>query len=835
MEHKMRMLLTALGVILGVSMFLAVSILNQSMLRTFEEINMNSGGRTDVIVTKNNAFSSSDLKYIKSLEGVEYIAPFSSDYVRLKNIKGEKEWVRVKGIDIGLDRAIRDYHISEGEWFSGSEEREIIINKKSAGQLGLSCNDIVYLPTNTGEKKYRVVAIIEDKGAGLPFWHPEMYAPIDSITFDSGHRNIYGRIDLDISDDSLIVPTAEKIKKHFGDVVNTQTLTERLSMAKRNMGGMVMGFYCVLAVVIFVGCFLIYNTFMVIVMERIQLIGLLRTLGMDKKQTIRMILVEGVLLGIVGTIVGIALGLGIAWGLLNLMSKSINIDYSGFIINPSNIVSASVIGLVMPILSCLIPGRRASKYVPIQALKITDSTYSASDKKKGIFKRYKTLFGMLLIVIFVINFEVLARYTDSELINNVVLPMSLPVAFLGVIFIIPFLLEKTVNIVNGLTKSMMSGRTILSTRNLLRNKSRTSITVSIVIIGITMSIGFSGMFNSVTETVVSLLDRSLKGDIVVHIDWNLEDDNNMRKLKSIRKAPGVECAYYLREEYFQDDDKRWIKIMGVKPDEHKATGYFDMIEGDSDEVYARMETGERVAVVGEYYSKELGLRVGDTINLKGRTKKYQFTIAGIINDMNPEVAYIDRDILDDMYGGKGANAIIVKVVEDTDIDALRDKISDDIIKDDSVSVETSYEMRETMKKEVMSGTEPFDVINVVTLIVALFGLMNTLLMSILERRREIGMLRSIGSSKSHIRRMIFGESITMGLFSIIIGTLTGFAFVREANTAMGGMFGVSINMYMPYNFVIVSCIAVFICAFAAAIYPSNLAVKTGIVEAIKGE
>jgi len=834
--HKVRTILTALGVVLGVALMLAVGILNQSMLKTFEQINMRAGGNTDIVVTKYNSFSAKDIEYINSIEEVITAVPMTIDNTKVENMKKENLDALILGIDISRERQIRNYELMSGEWFSDRKAREIIINEKTSKELGKDVNDLLSIPTRTGIKDYRIVGIIENRGAGLPSNDIEMYAPIDAVSYDFRRNGIFTRMDLDIDHDAFIVSVAESIKNKFGDDVDTLTLTENLSMAKRNMAAMKTGFYAILAAVIFVGCFLVYNTFSVIVLERTQMIGILRSIGMNKKQTIKMILVEGVLLGFIGTVIGLVLGFFVASGLLNLMSSSIKIEFNQYVFSLKNVVMASVVGLTIPIASCLIPAFKAGKYSPIQAIKVVDSMQYTKKGKTGFFRKYRTKLGVILILIFFINFEIVARCFKNDLIYYIVLPITLPIVFMGIFFITPFLLEKTVNFIDVLSRIAFGKRTVLSTRNLLRNKSRTSITVSIITIGVVMSVGFKGMFYSVRESAAVEVDRSLKGDLVINTWWDLSYPEHAKKYKELKKLSGIEDVGYSREEWFEDERGRWQRILGIHPDEHARLSYFDIKEGNREEIYSKMASGERIAVVGQYYWDELGLNIGDSITVSGARKEYTFNIGGFVNDKQSNVVYIHRDMLDEMYGGKYGNSFIIKTEYGVDIDSLKNIVKSEIVKDESAEVATTYQLRETIKKEIITGTEPFDVINIITIVVALFGLMNTLLMSIIERKREVGMLRSIGASKKHIQRMIFGESLIMGIFSIVTGVFFGIVLSREANLLIGIIMNVgNVDFYIPYDFILMSTLAVLVCAIIAAFYPSRIALKTKIIDAIKGE
>ncbi|QNU66196.1 ABC transporter permease [Ruminiclostridium herbifermentans] len=837
-EHKVRTFLTGIGIVLAVALVLGVDILNRSMLGTLQDIYMGSGHKTDIIAIKSGDFTSNDIKYIKGIPNVSLLAPLSACLVKLDSPLMSKVDAGVKGIDIKTDQKMRDYYFLEGGWFSSKYKRELIIDKTTASKIGVSCYDNVRLSTRTGDKIYKVIGIIEPRGAGLPSWIIEMYAPLETITADSGFANCFNRIDIALDDEEMAMSISEEIKKHFTDTdIETQTLVERQQMANRTMSNIRMGFNVVLSVIIFAGCMLIYNTFCLIINERIQLIGMLKAIGMGKYQTIKMILCEGIVLGLVGTFFGVLLGLGIGKILIPLVSKisrlgSIDVEY--FIISPKSVITSVAIGLITPLISCLLPAYKASKYSPIQALKnnttYTNLNYNSKNEKKKFF------IGLIFILTFFLGSEVLTKFLDSK-ISTVIMPLMILFMFMGFIILSPLIIGNISTAFEIIMKKCFKINQILSVRNITRNINRTAITTSVIIIGIAMSIGLNGLFNSIKESSAKEVEKSFKSDIIIRTSQGSSIEDFENKINLIKKTQGVNYVYYTGSAWSKDKNNDSQLITGIKVPDQIKMGYFDILSGDLNETYIKMNEREKVAIVGQYYSKNLGYKTGDILNIKGISKEYPFVITTIVNTsvQNGNIVYIDRDILDSIYSQKHCDFIGVKANADTDISALREKIDKTIIKDSSIIVSTAHEYKEMVRNETLKATTIFSSINIIIIIIALFGLVNTLLMGVLERKHEIGILRSIGSSKKQIKNTILGESMLIGVLGTVIGFIAGISFVMELKTCMENISNVSLSLYLPYKSIYTLLILTLLGSFVASIFPFRMAVKVGIIDAIKGE
>ncbi len=824
---KIRTLFTSIGIILSVSLMIIIGVLNLSMYKTFKNIYTNESDNTDIIVKKNNGFSEQDIQFIQKIDGVAALTPKCSLDVSIYN-NGKKEKVWTKGISVDTDRNLRDYLFIEGNWFSSKNSREIIINKQSAESLGIKYNDDIKVHTRSGAFNYKVIGIVEDKNLGSS-QKLEMYTPLTAITSDSGFAGWYYILNIDVSKDELIDEVAYKIKNKFGNIVSTQTLTENLKVAKKSLDNIKMGLYAILIIVILSGMLFIYETFIIIIYERINTIGMLKALGMNKRQMIKMFLTEGLLLGIFGSAVGAVIGIFGSFVVLKIIKAAVYTNLSGFDISPSIFFTSIAVGLLMSIFACIIPAIKAGKYSPVKALKQNEQ-YNMQ-KKVHVFPKLRLIIGLSMMVLSFFYFNIVEyNITSDTAIRNFLLPIGYVLIFISFIIINPILMGRFLAITNAVIKKFFRREVILSTRNLARNSSRTNVIISFIVISVAVSIGFNGMFNSLKQSMQFHLSNSINSDIIINTNWNLDNKESFDKYNRLENISEIDWIYYTRNEFFKDNNNESHTIIGIDKKKIREFGNIEILQGSAEYFFNESLNNKRTALVGKYYIKN-GYKIGDKISLPGKNKTFEFEIVGIVNDFiyNGKIVYIHRDMLDNMMENKLCNNIYIKSNKNTDVNLLINTIDSKIIQNDSSSISSSLDYKKELENEISSSSFIFDIINIIVLLIAVLGLMNAILISILRRKSEISMLRSIGSTQRFIQKMIFHESIIMIVYGTITGIILGTALAWKTKAIMESVNYSSIKFYIPFGFLIQIVFIVVIFSMIATIYPSLKASRTPII------
>lgn len=827
-SDKIRTLFTSVGIILSVSLIIIIGVLNLSMYKTFKHIYTESGGSTDIVVKKNNGFSEKDIEFINNIEGVQAIAPMCALNVKVYQ-NGIKQKVWTKGVSVDKDREMRNYSFIDGNWFTSENSREIIINEESARKLQIKYNDNVKLSTRAGTYSYKVVGIIENKGAGSSN-ELEMYTPLLAITGDSGFEGWHYALDINVEKDEQINDIAYIIQNEYGKIVTTKTLTEHLKVARKSLNNINMGFYVILIIVILSGMLFIYDTFIINLYERINNIGMLKAIGMNKRQMMKVFLWEGFLLGIFGSLTGAILGIFASMAILNVIKNMVYSNLKSFDISPGIFFLSIAIGFVISIVSCMIPAIKASNYSPVAALRHTEDYYESNKKKnKTLIYRIKFIMGIIMILLSFFYFNIIEQYITSDSpIRNFLLPIAYLLIFISFMLLNPMIMEKFLYIIKLISQKLLKREIILSTRNLARNSNRTNVIISFIVISIAISIGFNGMFNSLKQSMDYQMNKSVNCDILINTTWNLSVQDYEDKYTMLESLPDVKWLYYNRIEYFKDDDNESNTMIGVDSEKYKELGDTEILDGSLDDFY----NDENVVLVGKYYIQNLGYKIGDSILLPGKSEDHEFLIAGIVNDFlyNGKVTYLHRDKLDNMMGNKLCNNIYIKSSNASNINDLINKIDSQIIKNDSSTITSSNDYIDNLRNEVSSSSWIFDIINILVLVIAVLGLANAILISILKRKDEISMLRSMGATQKFIQKMIFNESIITIVYGIIMGTILGIILAWRTKAIMEKVNYISLSFHVPFNFLCYIIIIVFICSIAATIYPASKASKTPIVD-----
>lgn len=578
-------------------------------------------------------------------------------------------------------------------------------------------------------------------------------------------------------------------------------------------------------IAIFVGAFIIQNTFRIILLQRTKELSLLRALGTSKRQIYRLVISESLFMSIVGSGLGIGLGIGLAVAVKEgLKYFEFGLPDGPLVLTPSAAATGIAIGVTVTILSSILPARKASQVSPLEAIRDSVST----PRRKSLLLRL--LFGSVVSSFgFVLLFGVLYEFLDLPNLTSLQqVGFGAAVIFIGISIITPSITKPFVLIFDKVYKALFGILGKLAIENSKRTPRRTASTASALMIGLTLISLANVITTSFKAQATELVQEVVLADYQV-------------SAAQVFSSPGIPTG--LSEELLALDE-----VTKLSRSRATIVGFEDrpLILGAVDETVFDLIKTEDIAGSKEDFLKQdaIGvlkqkaerdnIQIGDTITLTIPEKGDQtFTVSYIFDWSTPPPAefFLLLNNYDFFTDESLDTEIYFNVVEKTEsVDKLINEIVD---KYPGVAVRDQDGLVEEANNQIQQLLNVIYGFLSISIFVALFGITNTLSLSVYERTREIGLMRAIGTYRKQIRRMIFIESSIISIFGAFLGTGLGIFFAWSLIQALAdegfSVFRVSISQTMLW--IAISVVA----GVIAAILPAIKAARQNILEAISYE
>lgn len=798
-----------------------------------EQTLLNSSGKSDINISIPSGFTHEDINWLKGNASIENISTILQMQSKIDTSVESSQFSHytVNGIIPTQEMKIRKYDVQEGEMFTDlSDERVALISQKNANLMNLVVGDTIKLQINGKTIEYKISGLLDNTGAGFADVNIPVYIPLKTLQKDAGIDTV-NKIDLSVGgDEELITSVSENIRKHFGSQATINNFESNYRVAQNDVQTMKIGFNILSIIIFFISLYFIYNIFLVSVYQRINTIGILKTLGISKQNTFALIMREALIVGVIGTISGIVLG--IVLGKTLLVISEDNTIGELMHIPMSSIIMCVAGGILMPVVASMIPALKASRYSPIGALTANESSYYEKGKSKSFWSKFSTIFGFpCLLIAFAISFIMEPLLKDG--MAYVIMMVEVIFFTLAIILLLPLIVIISTKILTPIFK-LFKGEGVYTCRNIIRNKNRNSIVVATLVIGMIMILGFNGLFNSFRSSAGNFVDRTFKYDL--YVEGKLETyGTEAQVVEKLKATESITYTAQVRAENIQDEKSELnCRLFGIVGEDYKQVAGFDIIEGDTNEALNQIDTDPYACVIGSYLSDLYELKIGDYYTFSVSDKEVKLKISAIINSLTQDgrVIYMNKDTLDEIYGNKKISCIYIKVADGTDTAVVKEKLND-VFSNQSTYILSISEIRKDWTDEIVKGTKIFDALNIIVLLIGILLLINTLVMSSFERRREYGLIRSIGARRSSIVKIILLESVAFTSVGIIFGVLGSLAFAYFATNGMAGALNLKVNLDYPIRFAVIVSLIMVISSLIASLYPAITASRQNITEIIK--
>lgn len=839
-SRKWRSLMTAVAVIFGIALVAGTYVLTDTTNEAFDEIFTKSIAGTDVTVTGKSLvdqpdgstpdFSASTLEDVEAVPGVKSAAGaiFSSGAILDSEGESTGSGFAPQFISSLLPPVFETLDYVEGHEPDGPGQ--VSLDQSAAERADLAVGDELQLMGTGRAVPFELVGLTQLGGASFGG------TSIAQVTLPeaqklTGKQGRYDQISIAAEEGVSAEELKQRVQQALPDTLLVETAQENADRnandIKEGLSFLTIALLAFAAIALFVGSFVIFNVFSITVAQRTREFGMLRTLGAGRGQILRTVLIESFLIGLVGALIGILVGIGLAKGLSAVM-KAVGADLpaNALAILPRTIIVSLVIGIGVTMVASLIPAVRSTRVPPIAAL---SETLTIAGKNRIVLRTViavlLTLLGLALILPVLIGGE--DGGSAAGMIGGGAVCVVIAISIFA-----PRLVRPAASVVGAPLERIggLTGR--LARENAQRNPSRTAVTSAALMIGLAL-VAFVTVFASgLNSSVTKVIDESLPGEITLQGPGGFTPIPP-ESVAAARDVDGVEAASGVRYASVEVDGST-TQISSVDPAAITKVLNLSWKEGDDADLTGM--TDDQI-VIGDKLADEHDLGVGDEVTIEAQNgAKPELTVAAIMDTDDLELAgqgIITQDVMQRELGVDVDFVGLVKLDPGVDSDAVQEQIESTLDKPfPTVDVLNQDELKDNQKQQINGLLAMIYVLLALAVVVSLVGIVVTLILSIYERTRELGMLRSIGMSRRQVKRMVRYEAVITAVIGALTGLVLGVIFAFLIGIPLSGE---GFALSYPIGTLIFILVLTAIAGVLAAIYPARKAAKLDVLEAVSYE
>ena len=838
-KHALRSLLTIAGIVIGVSVFFAMHAANESVFNAFQETVRRIAGATELQITAGDpGFSEDVLDRVQSLPQVAVAAPVI-EAVANTGLAGQGNLL-VLGVDLTGDRSLRDYDLDSGDaeviddpLVFLAQPDSLILTHEFAARNGLASGSKLALQTMEGLKQFTVRGILRSGGMAAAFGGNlaimDIYAA--QKVFGMGRR--FDRIDIGLKEGVSLPQGQASLRQLLGPGFEVDPPSGRGQHFEELMSVYEMTMNVASLFALFIGTFIIYNSFAIAVTQRRAEIGILRALGATRGQIRVLFLGESAVAGLAGSALGIGFGLLMAQGLTastntfmeSVMGASANADR--MLVQPWLLVTAAAVGVITSMVAAFLPARNAARVDPVKALqKGQYQVLSAGENRRR--RAAAVAASVIAAGCIVFGRSQAAFYTGYFL------------AVLAMLLLTPALSLYLSKVLRGPLKWLRPVEGALAADSLIQSPRRTSATVAALMLSLALVIALGGMARASYLEISEWMDNTMSPDFFVTTSDNISTrtyhfPDSMGD--GLRRIPGIAEVQPVRVVRINFRGKPVMLVAIDSQSIARRTRGQRVTAGDFDEMY-RAVSAQKGLIIADNLAQLDKLKLGETLEIASPTGVLRQPIAGILTDFSNQLGtiFIDRALYRRLWKDDAVDVFRIYLARGAVAADVKSRILDQFARERRLFVLSNKEVRSYVFKVTdqwfgMTYLQLF-----VAVLVAILGIVNTLTVSITDRRRELGVLRAVGALRNQIRHTIWMEALAIGTIGLVLGVAAGAVNLFYQLTIVRQSFaGIALDYRFPFGIVGLLAPVILGAAFGSALFPAESAVRSSLVEALEYE
>jgi putative ABC transport system permease protein len=833
LSRKVRLLLSGLAVVLGVMFVSGSFVLTDTLQRSFDQLIGDAYSSVDVVVTgqaqvvpqtgvvETEPVPEAVVRQLEGVSGIEQMVPtVAVDGARAINERGRVVSTfsgRIGGNWTGEDELIE---LREGR--GPTADDEVAINAELARAGGFDVGDRIGVLTREPRRDFTVVGIFGysgDRDSLFGETHVVFTTPVAQQLM-LGQPGVYTEVYLRAAPGRSPEELRDTVAATVGDTYRTQTSEQAADEESEQLAeGLAFFTYILLGfagVALFVGVFLVLNTFSIIVAQRLRELALMRAIGASRRQMVGAVLVEATVIGLIASVLGLAAGVGIGVLVAALAASFFDLQLAGVAVPPTAIIGAFAVGLLVTLVAALLPALRAARVPPMAALQ------EAATPDRPLTRL--TISGIAVTVVGAVALAVSLTGNAGAATLWLVLAGVL-LAFIGVALLTPLVARPVVSLLGRMFSWSTPGE--LGRRNSGRNPRRTAITAAALMVGVALVTAVSTVFSSAVTSIDRTIDDDLNAELIVAGEQLAATPPSFDPavLDELRQVPDVSNVVGWWIDFVDVPGGGGVLFAIDQPAVWREMAGVEVVDGAFD----RLDSGQ--LVVDDRTAEQQSLAVGDQVPItlpQGQARDY--TVVGIYERSNLTNGYVIGSADATEFRSPNPTQAFIDVRDGADVAAVRAQaerlLADSpevLVQDRSGFVEQQAQIFDTVLTFVQY-------LLVLAMIIAVLGVINTLVLSVIERTRELGLLRAVGLGRRGVAGMVTVESMVISLFGALLGVAVGAGLGAAVVYALRdeGFSHITLPWVQMVTYLVVAAVVGVVAAVIPAIRAARLNVLTAI-------
>jgi putative ABC transport system permease protein len=836
-----RATLTLLSIVIGVAAVVAVTVGTATTNQAFQEMYANVAGRAalEVVAAGNSGFSEKVVETIEKTPGVKIAVPTFQRGTVLRFGK-KRIPMSAMGIDPECDKAVRDYDLVDGRFFE--DKRDAVLEASFAKGLGVKVGDQVKLTNSHGKPvSFTISGLLSSRGVAGFKQGGVVFVSLSTAQRVFGKAGEVNIISVVLADDANEKTVNSSLAAVLPKALTVRTPSERSQLSKEMIEKVRMGLDIAYVTIMVLAFVTILNTFLMNVGERRRQLAVLRAIGTTRSQLIKMLLVEGLVMGFVGTLLGTAAGLGGACLLTQSLGKVYSAPMPALRITVAPFIAAGCLGPIVSLLAMFIPAWIAGRISPLEGMRFVASN------RRG---RIPALYAVAACLTFLTTGSLMAAcilgYLPAKLMT--IVGVLFTASFL---LLIPMILRPLAWLVALVLNPILRTEGRIANRQILRRVVRTSLTVGILYVAVSTAVSLGTTILDTVNDVHSWSDTTFRSDFLVRATSQQATADGSAKMpesfvNDLRAVPGVANVDSLRTLFTNiespnlDNGKQQVRVI-VRDYTDKGKLPLDIKSGDKATLREDLSQGQ--VVLGTNLAHRLDVKAGDNIKLDTVEGPKQLRVAATASAYwdGGMVVYMEGQTARRLLNADGVDAFIIdaqpgmreQVYEQ--LKQLKAKCDENDEAANDFLLQTFAELQRTIDEMTTGVIAGLWGLLVLALIVGAFAVANTLTMNVLEQTRELALLRVVAMTRWQVRKSILAQALTIGAIGLLTGTVGGMIGAFVMNLCSAKLMGQP-PVFAMHPTLILACIATgFVVIIGAALIPAERASRLKLLIALQYE
>ncbi len=834
--RKVRLLMSTFAIVIGVSFVVGTLVFSDTLSRSFTALMASTVG--DVVVRPADTDAATepttrtvDAELVRALGEVEGAARVDGNVTSFGVYVVGKDGKLIGGngppsiggnwTDAPAGHDLEGMAIIAGR--APETSGEVLLDSRTAGEGGYVVGQEVNLVTATdqGALTAELVGIIGfPQGGSL---NGATFTAFDTATAQDlfldgadAFTDIWVTAKPGTSQEDLTAAVSKALPDGVEAVTGDEAADESASAIQEAVGFLTTFLLIFAGISLVVGAFLIVNTFSILVAQRSRELALLRALGASRKQVKWSVLLEAFVLGILGSTIGLGLGVLLAMGIRTLFAR-FGLDLSGqpLIMAPKTVLAAYAVGVIVTMGAAYFPARRTTRIAPVQAMRDDIAMPVSSLRRRMLIGVVLILAGGAALAAGLME----AVSKPGWFVGGGILAILLGVASASPVISYPLLAAAA-----WLYARVFGSVGALAGQNSLRNPRRTTATSSALMIGLSLACTMAIVGDSAKASVDQTIEENFVGDYVV--SSLVGQSFSTQIAKQMAKVPGVESVWAQRFVITQRDGES-EGVAAAEPAAMREGFRIDLVKGDLADLV------DGTVVLDETYADEEELTVGDDLTVALADGPTKMKVVGVFAE-NPLLFFpivTTPATLVDAGHRDSENFLIID--SDDDATGVQDALKAVVADSPIVTVKDQQGFAAEQRKPIDQLVLMIFALLGLALLIAVLGIVTTLALSIIERTREVGLLRAIGVSRSQLRRMVTLESVVIALLGAVLGVVLGIGFGIALMHSLRDQ-GLEV-ISVPFSQLAIFLISSVVIGVLAALLPARRAARLDVLKAIGAE